>query len=274
MYRRSYSGDQVLKTGPIPPAPSGTEGSLTAHNAATGESATYVWRWQPKSTSSGAPGPAPSRGGLLAKLFSRAKTNTAASRARVKKRPLSLAERLGSRAAHAFTLNFFGQEATGQRFAFILDKSGSMHGSRWTACIAQLTRSLRVLPPHVEFAVVLFGSNLSEPPQQADWLKASPAEIDTVIKWLSTQHAGGGNRERPAFDRVCSFSAPPDVIYFLTDGLLADYRPDDCDVVPESASTIVNTIALENEEGRDVLVAIAEQTGGQFILIPRADEAR
>jgi hypothetical protein len=42
---------------------------------------------------------------------------------------------------------------------------------------------------------------------------------------------------------------------------------------PESLPTIVNTIALENAEGRDVLVAIADRTGGQFILIPNADQS-
>ena len=272
-YRRNYPGDGIVKTGPVPPAPVGTEGSLTAHNAATGESVTYVWRWQPKSASSGAPAPAPARGGLLSKLFSRGKTQTAASQVGVKKRPLTLTERMGSRAATAFTLNFFGQEAIGQRFAFILDKSGSMYGSRWKACITQLTRSLRVLPPHVEFVVVLFGSDVYVPPSQAGWLKATPGDVDAVVSWVSKQRPGGGNREEPAFERVLSYSAPPDVIYFLTDGLLADYRPDKCDVIPESLPTIVNTIALENAEGRDVLVAIAERTGGQFILIPNADQS-
>jgi hypothetical protein len=272
MYRRSYTGDGNVKTGPVPPASSGTEGSLAAQNVSTGESVTYVWRWQPKSAATPA-GPPPSRGGLLAKLFSRGKTATAeASRAAVKKQ-LTVAERLGPRAAQAFTLRFFGQEAVGQRFAFILDKSGSMHGPRWRACREQLTRSLRVLPPHVEFLVVLFGSDIHEPPQQGGWLKASPGEIDAVVKWVSTQRAGGGNRERPAFDRVFSFSAPPDVIYFLTDGMLADFTPNKCDVVPESAPTIVNTIALENEEGREVLTAIAERTGGTFTLIPSAGES-
>jgi hypothetical protein len=268
-YRRSYSGAGIVKTGPVPPAPAGTEGSLTVRDASSGESVTCVWRWQAKSSATAAAGPAPSRGGLLSKLFGRAKTET---RPGVARKVPSLTERLGSRAAHAVTLKFFGQEATGQRFAFILDQSGSMHGSRWKACTAQLARALKVMPSHAEFVVVLFASALTEPPQQTDWLKAHPADIEGVLAWLSTQHPWGGTYVTPAFQRAFSFSTPPDVIYFLTDGDVSDFPAETCERVRGTALTIINTICLENAEGREALTAIAEQTGGTFILIPKAEE--
>jgi hypothetical protein len=273
MYRRSYTGNGIVKTGPVPPASAGTEGSLAASNLLTGESVTYVWRWQPKSAAAPPARPAPARGGgLLGKLFSRGKTDTAKSPVAVKNQ-LSLAERMGPRAAQAFALKFFGQEAIGQRFAFILDQSGSMGGgSRWKACTAQLKRALRVMPPHAEFTVVLFADSLTEPPQQTDWLHADPVEIEGVISWLSTKYPWGGTHETPAFKRVFSFSTPPDVIYFLTDGLITA-TAETCNELRGTATTIINTIALENEEGREVLMAIAEQTGGTFTLIPKADES-
>jgi uncharacterized protein with von Willebrand factor type A (vWA) domain len=169
-------------------------------------------------------------------------------------------------------LKFFGQEATGQRFAFLLDKSGSMHGVRWQACTSQLTNAIRALPPHVEFAVILFDTSVTAPPQQTGWLKADRAEIDGVRTWLSAQRPGGGTSAMPAIERAFSFSAPPDVIYFLTDGDVPESAPEICERVRGSAPTIINTISLENDSGRDVLTAIAQQTGGEFILISNAGD--
>jgi len=269
MYRRSYGGEGVVKTGPVPPAPVGTEGSMTARNESTGESATYSWRWQPKSVTAPPVRPGSSRGGLLGKLFSRGKTETQTQT----KQALSIAQRLGSRAALAVTVKFFGQAATGQRFAFLLDKSGSMSGLRWQACTTQLTTAIRALPPHVEFVVILYDLSVSMAPQQSGWLKADRAEIDGVMKWLSTQKPGGGTSAMPAIERAFSFADPPDVIYFLTDGDVPENAPEICERVRGKAPTIINTIALENDSGRDVLVAIAQQTGGEFILISNAGAA-
>src|SRR6185436_16300237 len=96
----------------------------------------------------------------------------------------SVVERLGARAALAVSLKFFGQVAEGQRFAFILDRSGSMEGKRWTACTQQLERALRALPSHVEFVVVLFATTKIEPPGQTDWRKADRSTVDSVIGWV------------------------------------------------------------------------------------------
>jgi hypothetical protein len=269
MYRRSFQSQGALKITVIPPAPATTRGSLTATDLTTGGSATFTWQWQPRSA--GASAAPPKRAGLLGRLFARAKAVTAVTaKAQSKGKIATVAERLGERAPLAVAMKFFGQEAVGQRFAFILDRSGSMSGRRWEACVQQLVRALRALPEHVEFFVVLFSSRDVEPRGQTGWMRAERGRVDEVISWIGGISPGGGTYPAGAFRRVFSLPSPPDVIYFLTDGEVEGFTPAGCADLRGSAPTIVNTIALENGASAEVLRETADATGGQFILVADA----
>ena len=183
MYRRSFQSQGALKISVIPPAPATTKGSLTATDLTTGGSATFTWQWQPRSAGASAAPAKPA--GLLGRLFARAKAVTAVTaKAQSKGKTATVAERLGERAPLAVAMKFFGQEAVGQRFAFILDRSGSMSGRRWEACVKQLVRALRALPEHVEFFVVLFSSRDVEPRGQSGWMRAERGRVEDVIGWI------------------------------------------------------------------------------------------
>lgn len=271
MYRRSFDGIGAVRVPVIPPAIAGTQGTLTARHGATGASSTFAWQWQPRSQA-GSVLPAPPRpAGLLARLFGRTKPAAAvAAKPQIAPRVASVAERLGPRAAQAVSLKFFGQDAVGQRFAFILDRSGSMSGSRWHACTKQLQKALRSLPDTAEFFVVLFSSRNVEPPGQSGWARADRDRIESVLGWVRGVHPGGGTDPEPAFKRVFSMPYAPDVIYFLTDGELEGFTPATCAGLRGSAPTLVNTIALENGASAEALRGIAAESGGQFVLIPDA----
>jgi Mg-chelatase subunit ChlD len=271
MYRRTSNGDRIARLGPVPPAPRGTEGSLTARNQASGESVTYVWRWD-TSVGGGTTAPAQSKGSFLTRLLSKARTASPEKTARAVAQP-SVAQRLGSRAPLAVTLKFFGQETSGQRFAFILDRSGSMDGARWKACRQQLESALRKMPEHAEFLVVLFSTRVFEPPGQSSWMRATTANVSGVIAWVNRLHPGGGTEPLPAFQRVFRDSAVPDVIYFLTDGDIAPFSPGACARLRDSHHTIVNAVALENSASAEALTEMATASGGQYILIPNAEQA-
>jgi hypothetical protein len=274
-YRRSFDGTGSARVAVIPPAPLGTAGTLTARNVVTGASATYTWQWQSIQT---APAPAPTlpqpakSGSLLSRLFGRTKSAEAPALAKAAPATLSktVAERLGARAGLAVSLKLFGQVAQGQRFAFILDRSGSMRGKRWTACTQQLEKALRALPPHVEFVVVLFSNSKIEPPGQTDWRKADRSTVDSVIEWVGRIPPGGGTIPNDAFQRVFSLASPPDVIYFLTDGALDYFGVSHFVALRGNAATVVHTIGLESAASVKTLTEIASASGGQFILIPDA----
>lgn len=273
MYRRSVDGaGGVTKVPAIPPAAVGTSGTLEARDA-SGASVTFTWQWQLRGQGRGmAPvaAAAAKPAGLLGRLFGRAKAAPAQAQAAVKAAPvLSVAERLGTRAAQATQLKFFGQEAVGQRFAFILDRSGSMSGSRWLACTRELDRALRDLPPHAEFFVVLFSQGHMEPPGQAGaWVPADQDRIDGVLQWVKKVNPGGGTYPKSAFELVFGLTWAADIIYFLTDGEIEEFTPAACVGLRGSAPTIVNTIALENGASAEALRGIADASGGRFIHVP------
>ena len=271
MYRRSFDGAGAVKVPVIPPAVAGTQGTLTARHVATGASATFSWQWQPRSQAGSAMPAPPKPAGLLSRLFGRAKPAAAvATKTQVAPRVASVAERLGPRAAQAVSLKFFGQSAVGQRFAFILDRSGSMSGRRWFACTTQLQKALRSLPDTAEFFLVLFSNRDVEPPGQSGWVRADRDRIERVLAWVSGIHPGGGTDPESAFKRVFSMPYAPDVIYFLTDGELEGFTPATCASLRGGAPTLVNTIALENGASAEALQGMAAQSGGQFMLIPDA----
>jgi hypothetical protein len=270
MYRRSYDGQGAVKITVIPPAPASTRGSLTARNLTTGASAVFTWQWQPLSSGAGALAP-PKTAGLLGRLFGRAKAPaTTAAKSQAKAKTTTATERLGARASLAVSMKFFGQEAVGQRFAFVLDRSGSMAGKRWKACTKELVKALRSLPAHAEFFVVLFSSHHIDANGQSGWMPAAPARVEEVVTWLGTIWPGGGTLPASAFERVFSLPSPPDVIYFLTDGEVGGFTSSTCADLRGGAPTIVNTIALENGASSDMLREMAETSGGQFILVPDA----
>ena len=271
-YQRSLQGSGVVKIVAIPVGMSGTQGKLTARDTVTGAVATITWQWHARGAGAGTLAP-PKAKGFLGRLFS-GRAQTAAARAGSQpKAAASVAQRLGARAASAITLRFFGHEAVGQRFAFILDMSGSMSGQRWNACRNELERALNALPERVQFFVILFSTAQQEAPGQTGWMYAERARVDDAISWIATIHPSGGTCPAGSFRRVFSLAEPPDIIYFLTDGELQGFVASDCAALRGTSQTIVNTIALENQQSAEALETMATESGGQYIHIAAAPTA-
>ena len=181
---------------------------------------------------------------------------------------LAVSERLGARAEAAVRFPFFGVETLGQRFAFILDVSGSMYGKRWTACTKELGIALRALPERVEFFVILFSDREQEPPGQNGWRHAADDVVDRAIEWVEKITPGGGTEPLGAFRRVLALEEPPDVIYLLTDGQMFGFSPADCAELLAPTLTIVNAIALGEGANTADLQTIASESGGAFTHVP------
>ena len=189
LYRRSFEGNGAVRVNAIPPAPSGTEGSLIARTS-SGASVTYTWRWEPKSQSVGSAPTAP-KPGLLSRLFGGGAAATkSATKTRVAKKAATIAERLGDRAKLACRVRFFGVETVAQRVAFVVDKSGSMDGARWQACVAQLEQALWNLTEHAQFIVVLFDE--AAYPTSAGWSNVDGSSLDAAIAQVKNTVPNGG----------------------------------------------------------------------------------
>lgn len=282
LYRKSLQGEGTLSMPAIPAAANGTTGSLTVKHEASGVTARFTWTWQP--IGAVARGPAGVSKGAGVSRAAPAKADPA-SRSQTQSTKQAKAQQAQAR-GNAQT-QFFGQVAMGRRFAFILDKSGSMQGPRWAKCTQELISALSALSGDAEFFVVLFSSGTFEPPGQKGWMEASPDNVSQVIKWLGNMYPDGGTEPAPAFKRVFSLPNKADAIYFLTDGELFGFNADKCRQLRESGGSgggffsklfggrrddddwdpVINTITLDDNSSARELQKIAEESGGTYIHI-------
>jgi len=168
---------------------------------------------------------------------------------------------------------FFGLKADGNKFAFVVDGSVSMHRN-WEACRRELTAAVARLEKHQRFYVILFNSRprpmFSDEDPQPQPVPATPENLARLKRWLDEFSLRSGTRPQEAMRFVLPMR--PDAIYFLTDGELHDdteeflrnhnVRQDGPDA--ESPASTVHTIGFHSEKGRDVLKRIAEENGGEF----------
>lgn len=180
--------------------------------------------------------------------------------------------------------SFFGLEAEGRNFAYIVDISGSMNTlteqgiqTRWELTRSELIRSIDALDNRAEFAVVLYSSNAVAVFGQGTWTPASPANKRLAAGTLLGFNPSGGTRPLGGFQLVFNLDPEPDAIYFMTDGLF------DVDVVSQIKQlnrrelVPIHTILfgeLANVQdattAQNMMRNIARNSGGKFTHIKDA----
>jgi hypothetical protein len=164
--------------------------------------------------------------------------------------------------------SFFGVGGRGTRFAFVVDISGSMEeGDRLQTAFAELKRSIGVLPDFAQFFVVLYANGAHEPDFERDgWLRATRTNISRMKAWIDQQEARGGTYPLDALRRVFQLPQPPDVVFFLTDGLIPGDTPEEIQKLAKDLGreVVVNTIGFGGDAGAEPLMRIAKQNRGVF----------
>ncbi len=167
--------------------------------------------------------------------------------------------------------SFFGVGGKGQRFAFIVDISGSMSNDRkFEIAIGELARSIEALPDFAQFHVILFESKTIQPPVQTGWLRARKTTVRSVKRWLGEVEPSGGTEPRNAFLQVFSLENRPDVIFFLTDGMFNDITAEELAALnARGKKAVINTIGFgaPGEVDQTVLRAMAAASGGQYRFV-------
>jgi hypothetical protein len=175
------------------------------------------------------------------------------------------------------TANFFGAEAYGNRFVFVIDQSSSMIGPRWEALCGELLRALRGLSEDQEFFIISFDSTahamLNDPPPKGKFLHPTTKNVKKIHHWLrSIRH---GSDTRPASAIGIAMEMEPDAIFLLSDGeikdntiqelrvwnLIHDQRDDD---PYEKVRIPIHTVLLHSEVGFGTLELIAHENSGTF----------
>ena len=179
---------------------------------------------------------------------------------------------------------FFGVHASGRRFVFIIDCSGSMKGLRWNLAKAELRNSIRNLEDDKDFLVILYNHEawamFDRKLTEADLVSATPESKRRFFQWLSRQEPRGWTRPRVALE--LALSRQPDAVFLLSDGELQDDSQQFLLVANQPAEredgsrrqTPIHTVALDLSFGAGLLEQIAGQNSGVFTHITTATPPR
>jgi hypothetical protein len=177
--------------------------------------------------------------------------------------------------------SFFGLEAKGRRFAYIVDISGSMNTlnasgtfTRWEQTRSELIRSIDALDKHAQFCIVLYSTNAISVFGQGNWTDASKGNIKLAAQSLFRFDPNGGTKPLPGFEMVFELDPETDAIYFMTDGVFDSKVPQEVrqlnrrDLIPIH-TILFGELANPNaaQAAINMMQSIARRSGGKFTHI-------
>jgi len=183
-----------------------------------------------------------------------------------------------SRSVGEAKTSFFGAEAFGNRFVFIVDSSGSMRGPRWEALKTELERVLKTLSPDQEFFIISFDTEphpmFGLAPPEGDFLKPTKRSIERVKMWLRSLDLGSNTL--PASALMMALYLKPDAIFLLSDGEIQDdtvqrlrlYNRKQTEDGRWQTLAPIHTILLHSLIGYQTLEFIANENNGTFTPVP------
>ncbi len=173
--------------------------------------------------------------------------------------------------------SFFGLEASGKRFAYIVDRSGSMNTlirsgemSRWELTQIELIRSVQGLSAGAEYFVVLFSTGMTPLFGGSDWIKGTQGNKRLTASAMMSSTANGGTDPEEAFRLVFSLEPKPDAIYFMTDGEFNSNVPGRISQMNRRRRVPIHCILL----GEPGSAAITQKVEGMLKGIARSSNGR
>jgi hypothetical protein len=171
------------------------------------------------------------------------------------------------------TTLFFGTEARGNRFVFVVDNSSSMKGGRLERATAELVKTVDGLTPRQSFYVIFVSDQtypMFYPQREPNLVPATPANKKRLAEWAPKAIlASGKNRElMKAMDLAIELR--PQAVYLLWDGDLRYSEKVRLDVMTHltqpGQNFIVHTLgmgitSLDSEQN---LRMIAQAHGGTY----------
>jgi len=163
---------------------------------------------------------------------------------------------------------FFGTRSKGNRLVFIIDKSGSMSGSRLEKAKKELIRTLKSLPS-TKYFFVYFYDDVGKPMPRAKLQVASPNNVNSIIRWIGTVNSGGGTDPTGALRGA--FQMKASTIWLLTDGqfssdvaaLCRELNPKPNNLASRVTPVLINTVAFGGDSG--TLQKIAKENDGTYV---------
>lgn len=174
-------------------------------------------------------------------------------------------EGLGSGGAGSGGASFFGVEAQGTRFAYIVDISGSMQGDKLASLKLELIESIQGMLEHMSYLVVCFASTPQPLAEHRKWKDAT----EDGKRWAAAQiyklQAEGGTQPWGAFELVLTAKPAPDAIYFMTDGQFDPEVADQIAIRNRGGKKVpIHCITFVDDSSEELMRKIAGQSGGSY----------
>ena len=162
-------------------------------------------------------------------------------------------------------VSFFGTVSRGNKFVFIIDKSGSMSGNRLAAAKKELCSTLKGLKPTDKFMIYFFSDAAQAMPARA-MLAGTPKNIQWATDWVRGRSVAGGTNPTQALSWC--FNLRPDTVWLLTDGQFADGPALDAIAAGNrQLKARINTLAFHDKGGADILQRIARENDGTYRFV-------
>jgi hypothetical protein len=160
---------------------------------------------------------------------------------------------------------FFGVEAAGSRFAYIVDVSGSMQGIKIAQLKDNLKETITGLLEHMSFVVMCFSSDKAPLGGRDRWTSAN----DAAKKWARAKideiAANGGTNPQSSFESIFTLKPRPDAIYFMTDGQFDPGVADTIAFLNRAGKKVpVHCITFGDRSAEELMRRIASESGGTY----------
>jgi hypothetical protein len=176
----------------------------------------------------------------------------------------------------------FGLVGEGYKFAYVVDRSGSMGGAGKVALRAvkeELARSLETLDSIHQIQIIFYNEKpvLFNPSGARGRLAfATEANKQRAVRFMETITAEGGTRHDDALMQAIALH--PDVIFWLTDGDKPQLTADEIEKIAGKAAGII-IHAIEFGIGpapaeKSFLAVLARKTGGKYAYVDLSGRLR
>lgn len=175
---------------------------------------------------------------------------------------------MGESGSGSGAATFFGVEARGNRFAYIVDVSGSMTvGGKIEALKGQLAGSINALLQNASFFVAAFSTDAYALGGEVKWWPASDDKRSEATRGIAGMRGDGGTEPLPGFKMVYALRPKPDAIYFMTDG---EFDPDveiQIRRMNIEWKIPIHCICFVSNASEDMMKRIAKDSGGTYSYV-------
>ena len=160
--------------------------------------------------------------------------------------------------------SFFGLEAKGGKFVYVVDRSGSMSGQPLSAAKNELMRSIMNMDDGMEFFVFFYNTEPLGMPG-GELVKAGKSNIAEAMAWIDGVSSGGGTD--PLSTMKHALSLKPDAIWLLSDGQFSQELAEAIARENPGRRVVIHTIGYFSRAGEAVLKKIAAENDGKYRFV-------